>query len=171
MSLENWATLAINEHGEKCKGNIEVRDITVEIYKNWLYVKDKKAWRKEFPYRDPIVMEITKGCIRYGRFVIMAGRGRGNELFVVVEYKNDNSDERINAKKERKLMIGIACYTYNDDGEYVDITDETKKEFCNWYKRSVKELWLCPCIGDDVLEKIKCAEQYNQGDIFLVKNM
>ena len=153
MALSNWATLAWNEKGEPCEGKIEAEGIAIEIYKNWLYVRDDKAW-KEGAFIKPTIMEIAEGQIEYHRFKIISSRGKNNELFVVAEYSSTDYTEK-------KQLIGIGAYGYDDDGNYVGITSETKGEFFHWIGMT-KEDWWFP-IDIDVT-KIKGFNAINQGD-------
>lgn len=166
MALSNWATLAWDENGKPCKGRIEVErvfeaeGIVVEIYKNWLYVRDEKSWREGSGYMKPIVMTISQGQLEYYRLKIIARRGSNDELFVVIEYNNKDSTEK-------KQLIGIACYGYDGD-DYVGVTEDSKKEFFDWIKNSREDWW--PSIDIDI-EKIKDFKVFNQGDIYLAKEL
>lgn len=160
MALSNWATLAWNENGEPCEGKIDAEGIIVAIYKNWIYVRDEKAWREGAAFNKPTIMEISEGQIEYHRFKIIVSRGSNNELFVVVEYNNKDGTER-------KQLIGIGAYGYDDD-KYVGVTEDTKKEFFNWIKKSRGDWWFSVNID---LTKIKDSEQFNQGDKYLAEKL
>lgn len=152
--LSKWVTLAWNENGEPCEGRIEIEGvfeaegIVVEIFKNWLYVRDEKAWRKNSGYMKPIIMMISQGQLEYYRFKIIASRGSNNELFTVIECNNKDFTEK-------RQLIGISCRGYYDD-KYVGVTEDTKKEFLDWIKKSKDDWW--PVIKVDI-EKIKDLKQ------------
>ncbi len=166
MALSNWTTVAWNENGDPCEGKIEANEVIVEIYKNWLYVRDEKAWRESSGYMRPVVMKVLCGQLEYCGLKIIASRGRNDELFVVIEY--DNNDYT-----ERRQLIGIACYGY-DDEEYVGVTEGTKKEFLDWIEKSRDDWPPGVYIHSDTIDKIKGNDQhkeFNQGDAFLVKEL
>ena len=161
MALSNWATLSWNENGESCEGKLEAEGITIEIYKNWLYVSDEKAWKEGAMFIKPTIMEIAEGQIEYHRFKIIASRGKNNELFVVAEYGPKDH-------KEKKQLIGISAYGFDDDSNYIGITEETKGEFFYWIKRT-KEDWWFPMDID--VTKIKDFNVINQGDKYLADKL
>ena len=157
MALSNWATLAWDENGKPCNGRLEAEGITIEIYKNWLYVRDEKAWKEGGMYIKPTIMEIAEGQIEYYRFRIIASRGKNNELFVVAEYSAKD-------QKETKQLMGIGAYGYDDDGDYVGVTEETKGEFFHWIERTRGDWWF-PMPIDMI--KIKDFKTFNQGDKYI----
>ena len=160
MALSNWATLSWNENGEPSEGKLEVEGITIEIYKNWLYVRDEKAWKEGSMFIKPTIMEIAEGQIEYHRFKIIAHRGKNNELFVVAEY--DSKDF-----KEKKQLIGIGAYGFDDDN-YVGISEETKGEFFYWIKKSKENWWFSMDID---VTKIKDFNVINQGDKYFADKL
>jgi hypothetical protein len=156
MALSNWAILAWNENGEPCDGRLEAEGVSISIYKNWIYVRDEKAWKEGSMFNKPTIMEISEGQIEYHRFKIIAKRGKNNEVFVLAEYSGN--------QKETKQLIGIGAYAYDDDGNYVGVTEETKGEFFNWIRIS-KEDWWFPMLID--VTKIKEFKTFNQGDKYI----
>ena len=65
MALSNWDTLCFNHKGKICSGDfMSPMGVNVVAYKNWLYVRDKKSWRKG-TYAEPIVMEVNSGELCY----------------------------------------------------------------------------------------------------------
>lgn len=162
MALSNWATLSWNENGEPCEGKIEAEGITIEIYKNWLYVRDEKAWREGAAFIKPTIMEIAEGQIEYHRFKIIASRGKNNELFVVTEYYSKDHTEK-------KQLIGIGAYGFDDDN-YVGVSEDTKGEFFYWIKRT-REDWWFPMGIDVTVTKIKDFKVFNQGDKYFADKL
>ena len=160
MSLSNWSTLAWDKDGKSAGSKLEAEGVSVEIYKNWLYIRDENSWNEEFRYAKPTIMEMSEGQITYHGFSIIAGRGSNGELFVVVEYNNRDHTEK-------SQLIGIASYGYDEDN-YVGVTDKTKEEFFDWIKTS-REDWWFPINVD--LDNIKDCGQFNQGDAFFAKEL
>lgn len=168
MALSNYATIAWDENGEPCSGKIEAEGTVIDIYKDWLYVHDEKAWRENSGFGRYTIMEISEGQLRYNGFKIITKRGSNEELFVVVEYNNSYSSSLgKEEEEERKQLFGIACYAYDGD-DYVGVSEKTKKEFFDWIK-DTKEDWLYHI--DVCLEKIKDFNTINQGDAYLAKEM
>lgn len=65
MALSNWDTLCFNHKGKICSGDfMSPMGVNVVAYKNWLYVRDKKSWRKG-TYAEPTVMEVNSGELCY----------------------------------------------------------------------------------------------------------
>ena len=160
MALSNWSTLTWDKDGKPSGSKLEAEGVSVEIYKNWLYIRDENSWNEEFRYAKPTIMEMSEGQIKYHGFSIIARSGGNGELFVVAEYNN-------RGYTEKSQLIGIAAYGYDRDN-YVGITDKVKEEFFNWIKTS-REDWWFPINVD--LDKIKDCEQFNQGDMFFSKEL
>jgi hypothetical protein len=176
MALSNWATIAWNENGEPCPGEIEADGTVIDIYKNWLYVHDEKAWKENSGFGRYTIMEITEGHLRYNRLKIVAKRGKHDEIFVAVEYnggigcyagkaKGIGNEIRKEEKEDKKQLIGIGCYAY-EGHDYVGVSEGAKKEFFDWIKES-KETWGYSIDID--LGKIKDFKIFNQGDVVLAK--
>ncbi len=111
MALSNWDTLALNKEGKPTNGVFKsTQGIMVSIYKNWLYVEDKDAWRDEDAFVEPIVMEIQEGRLTYKTIQILAKRGPQNGIYCVV-YTLPYRDE----KEKFNLMAGIGCYGFDGD--------------------------------------------------------
>jgi len=67
MALSNWDTLCFNHKGEVCEGKFtSPMGIIVEVYKNWLHIKDEYAHR-ENPHvmSKPVIAKIETGELRY----------------------------------------------------------------------------------------------------------
>jgi hypothetical protein len=86
MALSNWDTLAISETGESINGKItSACGVTVEFYKNWLYVQDPKGWHGDGAFSEPVVMEIRSGSLEYHDVRIEAARGPQNGCYAIVK--------------------------------------------------------------------------------------
>lgn len=106
MALSNWATAAVDEKGQPSNGLFtSVLGVTVEIYKNWLYVHDPAAWREGGPYVHPVVMSINAGEVSYQDVRVLAVRGPKEGVYAIV-WSGYESDPDFRA------MIGIGCYGY-----------------------------------------------------------
>src|SRR5271154_4408257 len=85
MALSNWDTLAVDEKGEPCSGSfVSPLGIEIEIYKNWLYVRDAKAWvESDHCFTNDTIMQIENGKLRYKDVEITAIRGPKNGVYCV----------------------------------------------------------------------------------------
>ena len=68
MALSNWATLAWDENGEPCDGRLEAEGISIAIYKNWIYVRDEKAWKLLWQHTFPKIKKKLKQLIGIGAY-------------------------------------------------------------------------------------------------------
>ncbi len=85
MALSNWDTLAIDHEGKSTNGVfISPLGVQVEIYKNWLYVRDEKAWQEGGSYIEPTIMHINEGNLHYKDVDILAKRGPQKGIYVLV---------------------------------------------------------------------------------------
>jgi hypothetical protein len=118
MALSNWDLLAFNNEGKSCNGVLEnpgsgilggSRGSKVEIYKNWLYVHNKKMWNKGLGYNRPVIAEIWSGDINLSGFEIHVIRGSQDSIFIYVETK-----KYLKKKIITKRMAGIGCCGYSD---------------------------------------------------------
>lgn len=116
MALSNYDTLAFDDAGHPCSGILSIdsneHDIGVQIYKNWLYVRDSRIWNEGARYIKPTVAEIHSGTVMLSNFEIEAIRGPQNSVFALVTAtfpKEQGSKEYMHRK-----MAGIGCYGYED---------------------------------------------------------
>jgi hypothetical protein len=109
VALSNWDTLAFNAKGQASPGEVENRHgVTLEIYKNWLYVRDPKTWKEGRQYTKPVIAEIGEGTIQIGGFDIVAKRCGQNGVMVVAGYHS--------AKYKRHYFFGgIGCSGYKNE--------------------------------------------------------
>ncbi|MGH9462244.1 MAG: hypothetical protein ACRD1X_13560 [Vicinamibacteria bacterium] len=108
MALSNWDTLAVDEKGEPSDGRFtSPLGVEVEIYKNWLYVRDEKAWRDGGHFVEPTIMSIDHGQLIYCDVSIYAVRGPKNGIYLAVwtGYAHEPN---------WKAMVGIGLYGYDD---------------------------------------------------------
>jgi len=109
MALSNWDTLAINNQGKSCDGEFKVGGNSIDIYKNWVYIRSKGMWRKDSSsFVEPTIAEISNGNIQLAGFDIRAIRGSQNAIFVFTSYSYLTPTK----KYKRKYFAGIGCYGY-----------------------------------------------------------
>jgi len=88
MALSNWATVAFDHKGQSGVGWIKnPRGTVLRIYKNWVYLSNKKMWTEGMDYIHPTIAHINAGDLTVGGFEIHAKRGPQNTIFVVGSYR------------------------------------------------------------------------------------
>lgn len=123
MALSNWDTMAFDEDGKATNGVMEgfAEGTSCEIYKNWLYVRDRKMWCEDRGYVEPTIAQINSGNVSLSDFAIDAIRGPQSAIFVKVisiRYKKQIDGEKYKPPDVRRLA-GIGCYGYEDPHERV----------------------------------------------------
>jgi hypothetical protein len=133
MSMSNYALLALDEQGKPSDGKVtSPRGVTAEIYKNWLYVGDKKAWREGGAFIKPTVMQVTSGELVYCDLYILALRGPQFGVYVVAYYR-DKDDVR------GMVGCGVEGYEYKKTPrtphptDWVGVTEESLA----WFAREL----------------------------------
>lgn len=88
MALSDWATVAFDHKGQPGVGWIKnPRGTVLRIYKNWVYLSNKKMWTPGMDYINPTIAQINEGDLTIGGFEIHAARGLQNSIFVVGSYR------------------------------------------------------------------------------------
>jgi len=152
MALSNWDTMAWNAKGESTIGTFVCPDgVILEIYKNWLYIHDKKAWWQGMPFCKPVVMQISKGEIQYVGLSIYAERGPQESIFVYTKYHDYQS-------KIDDSFFGIGCYGYVED-KWVGVLPSTVIQFKQWLQDLQRNEGIA-------LPELKDGLRYNQGDAY-----
>ena len=105
MALSNWDTLAFDAEGKSCGGSFVNDKNSVDIYKNWLYVRAPKMWVAGDSYTKPTIAEIHSGEVTLAGFEISAEREPQNGVFVFVKY---------GPYDKRRMGGGIGCYGYEN---------------------------------------------------------
>ena len=153
MAMSNWDAMAWDEKGKSSDGLLVIKNVSIEIYKNWAYLKDEKAWEKDGAFIKHTIMQVHMGNFTYKNFKIVAKRGKQNSIYIVVEYNNYD-------KKIKKYLYGIGCYAYKGD-IMVGVEENTLKDYLKWLKKVSEEDYL-----DYVEPKEKI--RFNQGDAFFI---
>jgi hypothetical protein len=156
MALSNWDTLAVDENGESTNGVfVSPLGVSVEFYKNWLYVRDSKAWQEGGRFVSPTVMQVESASLSYKDVSITAIRGPQNGVYAVVQstiYPPQLTEDCAKCKSKAKgyaherecpnfvdtkhlVMIGCGVYGYSGE-EWVGVTDDSKKFLNDWIRKS-----------------------------------
>jgi hypothetical protein len=160
MALSNWDTLSLDEDSKPTNGVICSKlGIYVEIHKNWLYVRDDKAWVQEGGFRKPTVMQIYEGDIIYKDVRILAERGPQEGIYCFVHTTT--------SKEPVSVMVGIGCYGYDSHSDWVGVTAGSL-----YYLKSLCTNKWAINLWEENLETIlktldfSQALRFNQGDEF-----
>jgi len=155
MALSNWETAAWDKNGNPMPGVLTVGSISIEIYKNWIYVRDSETWKSEpCGFGHNVIMEIQFGDVQYRGFRIKAIRGPQNSIMAVIQYGYSSNDNY-------QVMYAIGAYAYSRR-KCVGILPNTVKKFreSKFFRGELIEF-----------PEFKGLEQYNQGDAFIVKEL
>jgi len=155
MALSNWDTLALSETGQPTPGVFtSALGVEVEVYKNWLYVRDKRAWREGGGFTGPTVMQVTEGTLRYQDVHIAAWRGPQEGVYAAL-WSGRYGQER--------GIVAAGVYGYRGE-EWVGIEPES----IAWLRAQLKKEEV------DVPSKFRTLDwsgalRFNQGDEFFAR--
>ena len=162
MARSNWYTTAFNEKGETVEGVFTVGNVTVEAYKNWLYVRDPDAWLEHGGFSKPTIMEVTHGEIKYKNVSILAERldAQSAIVFAITTGWKHNDDFR--------GIYGSCGYGY-DDHNWIGMNMDNQLDFLQF----LEDLeYVDPEEG--AREKIRTSlkkASYNQGTLYLYRKV
>jgi hypothetical protein len=175
MALSNWDTLAANEKGAPISGSFKSpMGVVVEIYKNWIYLHDAKAWEKG-AFTEDVVARITEGCFQYKDVSILTLRGPQEGVFVVAWSGAEYS-------KNIQGIVGCGVYGY-ENSEWKGVLPETVKWFndkLNEKEQTSLDIGDGPVYEDayvlDVPRVFRVIElngglRYNQGDKYFADKL
>lgn len=160
MALSNWDTFAMDLHGCPVHGSFtSTQGVTVEVYKNGLYVNDPETW-KEGTFSKPVVASIEEGSLRYRDVYIWAIRGPQDGIYACIWERNYNPNQT-------NGIIAIGVYGY--DGENWTGIERSSTA---WFTGQLKAV---PS-GVDLPEEFNrlCLDhgfRYNQGDAYFATHI
>jgi hypothetical protein len=185
MALSDCDTPALDEKLEATNGVfVSPLGVQVEVYKNWLYVRDEKAWQEGGGFVKHTVMQINAGDLHYKDLQFRAVRGPQNGVYAVVwatQYQDQVEGEDYKPPIVTG-MVGIGVYGYYGD-EWVGVEDESLKWFVDTLRKKESETLR---IGDqavetesyvldvpDVFRELDFGKslRFNQGDMFFAKEL
>ena len=165
MAKSNWATVAWDEKNQDSIGIFKLDDsLSVEAYKNWIYIYDKEGWTDGGSYVEPCVAQIWEGEINYKKVKIAAKRiDLQNAMLFYCRTGWPNSE-----KDPYRHMLGICCYGFDDD-DWVGVTYPLIEELESWIEYLKQEsniVW----VPNDVIVPNE-SKSFNQGSMYLVKEI
>ncbi len=147
MALSNWDTLSIGNKSTSTDGLIKFKNgVTVELYKNWVYLRSLKLWDKDSGFTKPTFASFNNGEINIGNLYLKAKRGLQSGIYIYANF-------------DKTFFAGIGCYGYGDRRlEYLKLKgvenpqkdDEgywseewgSKSNYLCYYKKDEKEFRL-----------------------------
>lgn len=165
MALSNWDTLALTHEGKSCNGVfVSPLGVTVEFYKNWVYVRDPQAWRSAGGWAEPTVMEVQHGELRYQDVHIQAWRGPQRGIYAVVSAWNRTTDLYTG-------MVGCGVYGYkqsnleDEDDGWVGVLPTSVV----WFQGRLTKTYKGTCLPWLKGFRLDGATRFNQGDAYFAK--
>lgn len=162
MALSDYDTLAINHTGAATNGSfISPLGVSVDLYKNWIYVRDPDAWQPG-AYVRPTIMEIQDGFIRYRDVTIVAMRRiKPTRSIFALAYSGYNYDSSYSG------MVGVAGIGWRRD-EFTGITNEHLAILRDWLG-SIRDRHQMT----DAMVRVgfEPVARFNQGDAYIAKHL
>lgn len=150
MALSNWDTLAINHLGEPVNGIFDSPSgVQVQFYKNWIYVRDAKAWEPNTGWAEPTIAMIEFGSLSYKDVHIEAWRC-GHQSGVCAAIWSGYG-------KDLTGMVGCGVYGFADH-TWVGVSQDTLEAL----QFGLRENTAIPTALADV--DFSKALRFNQGD-------
>jgi len=128
MSSGNWDYKAWDENGKNTVPIFKCLDGTIiELYKNWICVGIEGK-----------TISVFNGELEGNSFYLYAERVKlQNAIFVVVYDPNAN-----------KHFFGIGAYVWNDENDWIGISDALGERFIEWVK-SLPEKTINPIVEEN----------------------
>jgi hypothetical protein len=179
MALSDWDTMAVDAEGRPTSGLFVSRlGVEVEIYKNWLYIRDPKAWHEGGPFVEPTVAQVSSGSLTYKDVRIEAKRGPKRGIYCVVtskryDYAPLKGCKHCGAKSARgkdkaryhapacpmvfAAMLGIGCYAY-EGMKFVGVTKTEVRFLRDWIHESrERNTTRCATRASSTAGPIRCS--------------
>ena len=135
MSLDIDLVATVDLDSRPCDGIfVSPLGVRVELYKNWLYVGDRSAWRDGGFFIQDTVMQIQRGSLCYLDVMIEAERLEGPDGDTIVFAAWSSSDKNVRG------IVGAGTYAYqtleNGREVYHGITPEHVQRLREFLDRS-----------------------------------
>lgn len=162
MALSNWDTLAVNLKGEPQAGCfVSPGGVRVEIYKNWLYVHDAKAWRDGGMFVADTTMQISEGQVCYHDVHIRAIRGPQDGVYVVCWHENSKTgqgDGVLNPSLTGMIGCGVSGF---EDEKWVGVLPGSVEFLRRWISNKERS-YSDELIADVTSDEVKREELRNE---------
>lgn len=135
MAAGNWATIMLRADGTPIKDYFEAKSrVTLEVYKNWLDVRDLGAWESSDPFDRHIVLRINAGDFQYRHLQVRAVRGPQEGIYCVCW----DEDSGVG-------FVGCGVYGFTDPSDQRAATWIGFNDSCREFMRN----WLAALENDD----------------------
>jgi len=159
MALSSWDTFAVNIKCKSINGTFKSpKGINVEIYKNWIYIRDDDGYGKDSHFTQPTVASIQHGDITYKDVCILATRGPQNGVYLACwSYMADD-----NNRQKVEGMVGCGVYGFDNDN-WIGVTRDSITFLIGWLKQNND---IVPLEIANMLINKDNVKRFNQGDAF-----
>lgn len=190
MSLSEWDTMALDATGTPSRGRVESEGVSIEIHKNWLYLRDARSWAADQPFTNNVVAQIHEGELQYKKFRILARRGPQDGVFALVE---------VGYETNRQILAGCGVNGYSNptwpcghqdvasqvcgpdfegsvcghcegptvEPEWVGVTAESRDFLAAMIVERLRE----DPVASSILAGLRSALRFNQGDRFFADHL
>jgi len=105
MSGSDYERLSLNRRGRPIKELKTASGVVAEIYKNWVYIRDPKAWRPG-RFIEPTIAEFRRGYMEYRDLNLLAEPMPGREGIFCAAWTCIGT--------ELRGMVGIGVYAWRN---------------------------------------------------------
>jgi len=122
MALSSWDTMAFDSEGKPSGGSVDLPDgASLEIYKNWLYVKNPKLWRKGQQFTSHVIAQIEHGNVTVSGFEIHAVRHQAQDsVFCFASHREyTGKGKKKYDTHQDYYLAGIGCYGFKSEEEWL----------------------------------------------------
>lgn len=113
--------VAWDNEGNFCDGKLTIGSASVEIYKNWVYVRNSRMWKKEYGYTNNVIAQVEHGNVMISGFDIHTARYKEQgAVFCFVDNtkcKYGKVGECLDVK--HRYMAGIGCSGFKSQKQWL----------------------------------------------------
>lgn len=123
MAMSDWDTMAFDSDGKPANGSLTIPGgAGVEIYKNWLYVRNPKTWKKG-QFTSPVVAQIQHGEISTAGLEIVAIRHPDqHSVFCFVSHREyTGRGKKKYDSHQDYYLAGIGCYGFKSEQDWLKV--------------------------------------------------
>ena len=124
MALSNWDILAFDTEGKPCNGVLAVPSgAEAHIYKNWLYIRHPKMWRKDCGFTSNTIAEVQHGEVSIAGLEIHARRyDPQGAIFCFISHTEYTGKGKKKYETHRDhYLAGIGAYGFMSDVEWLKL--------------------------------------------------
>lgn len=138
MAGLDYETTAFDHKSQLCDGTFEGDNgQSIMIYKDWVYIRDPRAWHDKCGYTKPTIAELQSGNLIISGMQLNVARSTSQRAVFVSMSTYYGSEQR--------FMAGIGCYGWSDpipamcEAAGVNPDDWDSFNACSEYKKDGKQ--------------------------------